>query len=329
MNFQRRQSLQALLAASAGLILPAGRVAAATYPDRPVRLIAPYASGGTTDFITRLVAQNLQEELGQSFVVENKAGAGGNIGSNLVAKAPPDGYTLLAGSLSTYALNAAVYAKLGYDPLTDLVPVAVTTIVPGAIVVSPSLGVRDLKGLVALMKEKPGRYNYGSAGNGTSSHIALSLLLEQTGTQAVHVPYKGVSPAVVDLLAGNISILFTSPTTVLEFLKDGRLVALASVSPKRLKALPNVPTAAEAGFPKFDAYSWNCLFAPKGTPRSITDTLFGAVDRSLKKPAVIAKLEEQGMLPVSGQTPESTARFTRAEFDRWVPFVRKMNIKAD
>jgi tripartite-type tricarboxylate transporter receptor subunit TctC len=327
MNFQRREFLQALLAAPTGLLFPIGHVAAATYPDRPVSLIAPYAAGGTTDFITRLVAQNLKEELGQTFIVENKAGAGGNIGSQLVARATPDGYTLLAGSLSTYALNAAVYANLGYDPLTDLVPVAVTTIVPGAIVVSPSLGVRDLKGLVNLMKENPGKYNYGSAGNGTSSHVALSLLLEQTGTQAMHVPYRGVSQAVVDLLAGNISILFTSPTTVLGFLRDGRLIALASVSPERLKALPDVPTAAEAGFPKFDAYSWNCLFAPKGTPRFITDILFGAIDRSLKRPAVIAKLEEQGMLPVTGQTPESTASYTRAEFDRWVPFVRKMNIK--
>ncbi|WP_028602466.1 Bug family tripartite tricarboxylate transporter substrate binding protein [Ottowia thiooxydans] len=329
MNIHRRESLQAMLATTAGLLLPAGRALAAAYPDRPVRLIAPYASGGTTDFITRLIAQNLQEELGQNFIVENKGGAGGNIGSNLVVKSPPDGYTLLAGSLSTFALNAAVYPNLGHNPLTDLVPVAVTTIVPGAVVVSPSLGVRDLKGLVALMKANPGKYNYGSAGNGTSSHIALSLLLEQTGTQAVHVPYKGVSAAVVDLLAGNISILFTSPTTVLEFLKDGRLIALASVSPKRLKALPDVPTAAEAGFPKFDAYSWNCLFAPKGTPRPITDALFGAVDRSLKKPAVIAKLEDQGMLPVSGQTPESTLRYTRAEFERWVPFVRKMKIQVN
>ncbi|MBH1964898.1 MAG: tripartite tricarboxylate transporter substrate binding protein [Comamonadaceae bacterium] len=329
MNIDRRESLQTILAATAGLFLPTGRAAAATYPDRPVRLIAPYASGGTTDFITRLIAQNLQEEMGQNFIVENRGGAGGNIGSNLVVKSPPDGYTLLAGSLSTFALNAAVYENLGHDPLTDLVPVAVTTIVPGAIVVSPSLGVRDLKGLVALMKANPGKYNYGSAGNGTSSHIALSLLLEQTGTQAVHVPYKGVSAAVVDLLAGNISILFTSPTTVLEFLKDGRLIALASVSPKRLKALPDVPTAAEAGYPKFDAYSWNCLFAPKGTPRPITDALFAAVDRSLKKPAVIAKLEDQGMLPVTGQTPDSTLRYTRAEFERWVPFVRKMKIQVN
>ncbi len=329
MNFQRRKSLQTFMAGMTGLMIPAFRVEAATFPDRPVRLIAPYAAGGTTDFITRLIAQGMQEELGQSFIVDNRAGAGGNIGSTVVAKSPADGYTLLAGSLSTFALNAAVYKSLGYDPLTDLIPVAMTTIVPGAIVVSPSLGVRDLKGLVALMKANPGKYNYGSAGNGTSSHIALALLLEQTGTQATHIPYKGVSAAVVDLIAGNISILFTSPTTVLEFVRDGRLVALASVSPKRMKVLPNVPTVNEAGFPKFEAYSWNCLFAPKGTPKQVTDILFGAVDRTLKKPAVIARLEDQGMLPVSGQTPQSTLKYTREEYARWVPFVRKMNIKAD
>ncbi|XAH25168.1 tripartite tricarboxylate transporter substrate binding protein [Xylophilus sp. GW821-FHT01B05] len=302
---------------------------AAGYPDRPVRIVAPYAAGGTTDFITRLFSQSLQHELGGSFIVDNRPGAGGNIGSNMVAKAPPDGYTLLAGSLSTFALNAAVYSNLGYDPLTDLIPVAITTIVPGAIVVSPSLGVHDLNGLVALMKANPNKFNYGSAGNGTSSHIALALFLEQTGTQATHVPYKGVSQAVVDLLAGNISILFTSPTTVLEHVKQGKLIALASVSPKRLKALPNVPTVSEAGFPKFDAYSWNCLFAPKNTPKKITDAIFKAIDKALKDPGVLHRLEEQGMLPVTQQTPESTVNYTRSEYARWVPFVKSMNIRTE
>jgi tripartite-type tricarboxylate transporter receptor subunit TctC len=182
---------------------------------------------------------------------------------------------------------------------------------------------------VALLKASPGKFNYGSAGNGTSSHIALALFLEQTGTQATHVPYKGVSQAVVDLLAGNIGILFTSPTTVLEHIKSGKVVALASVSPSRLKALPSVPTAAEAGFSKFDAYSWNCLFVPKGTPSSVTDTLCAAVNKIMAKHEVIAKLEEQGMLPVAKQTPESTLAFTQAEFRRWVPFVKKMHISVD
>ncbi|VCU71677.1 Tripartite tricarboxylate transporter family receptor [Pigmentiphaga humi] len=325
----RRNAVKTFLA---GSLLPAvytGPLLAAAYPERPVRVIAPYAPGGTTDFITRLIAQNLQEELGQSFVVENKPGAGGNIGSNFVVNARPDGYTLLAGSLSTFALNAAVYQNLGHDPLTDLVPVAVTTVVPLVLVASPKLKVKDLKGLVALLKSHPGLYNYGSSGSGTSSHIAFELFLEQTGTQVVHVPYKGVSQALVDLLAGNISLLFASPSVVLEYLKDGRLVALAAISPNRLKALPNVPTAAEAGFPDFDAYSWNCLFAPKGTPAAATDTLFAAVQRILGKPAVIKQLEEQGMLPMLAKNREETVRYTRAEFARWVPFVKKMNIRLD
>ena len=327
MHLDRRHFLSTF--AAAGACTLADRAMAARYPDNPVRIIAPYAAGGTTDFITRLFAQNLQVELGQSFIVDNRPGAGGNIGSNMVVKAAPDGYTLLAGSLSTFALNAAVYQNIGYDPLTDLVPAAMTTLVPGAIVVSPSLGVRDLKGLVALLKASPGKFNYGSAGNGTSSHIALTLFLEQTGTQAAHVPYKGVSQAVVDLLAGNIDILFTSPTTVLDHIKSGKVVALASVSPSRLKALPSVPTVAEAGFSKFDAYSWNCLFAPKGTPSSVTDTLCAAVNKIMTKHEVIAKLEEQGMLPVAKQTPESTLAFTQAEFRRWVPFVKKMHISVE
>ena len=329
MQHGRRTAIRTLIA---GAMLPATYPAlllAAAYPERSVRIIAPYAAGGTTDFITRLIAQNLQEELGQSFVVENKPGAGGNIGTNQVVKSPADGYTLLAGSLSTFALNAAVYRNLGHDPLTDLVPVAVTTIVPLVMVVAPQMGVRDLKGLVALLKANPGKYNYGSSGSGTSSHIALEMFLEQTDTQAVHVPYKGVSQALVDLLANNISMLFASPSVVLEYLKTGRLVVLAAISPNRLKALPNVPTAAEAGFPAFDAYSWNCLFAPKNTPKAVTNTLFDAVQRILKKPAVIAQLEEQGMLPMLAQNPDATVQYTRTEFARWVPFVRKMNIRLD
>jgi tripartite-type tricarboxylate transporter receptor subunit TctC len=329
MYASRRYALKTLLT---GALLPAlypQALFAAGYPDRPVRVIAPYAAGGTTDFITRLIAQNLQEELGQSFVVENRPGAGGNIGSNQVVKAGPDGYTLLAGSLSTFALNAAVYRNLGHDPLVDLVPVAVTTVVPLVMVVSPSMAVKDLNGLVAKLKANPGKYNYGSSGNGTSSHIALELFLEQTSVQATHVPYKGVSQALIDLLAGNISMLAASPSVVLEYLRDGRLVALASISPQRLKALPNVPTAAEAGYPKFDAYSWNCLFAPKNTPKAVTDTLFQAVQRILKKPAVLTQLEDQGMLPMPATTPEVTRQYTRDEFARWVPFVKKMNIRLD
>lgn len=324
----RRQLLAAIPAATAALALPRAAFAA-KYPDRPVRIVAPYAAGGTTDFITRLIATHLQRELGQTFIVDNKPGAGGNIGSNSVVKAPPDGYTLLAGSLSTFALNVAVQDNLGHDPLTDLIPVAMTTIVPGVVVVPTSLGVKDLRGLVALMKANPGKYNYGSAGNGTSSHIALSLLLAQTGTQATHVPYRGVSAALVDLLAGSIAILFTSPTTVLDYIKQGKLIALAAVSPTRLKVLPQVPTAAEAGFPKFEAYSWNCLFAPKGTPPQITEALFNAVAKVLKDPAVLDRFEEQGMLPVENQTPASVAKYTRSEFERWVPIVKKMNINAN
>jgi len=329
MHASRRSALKTLLT---GTLLPSlypQKLLAAGYPERPVRVIAPYAAGGTTDFITRLIAQNLQDELGQSFVVENRPGAGGNIGSNQVVKAAPDGYTLLAGSLSTFALNAAVYRNLGHDPLVDLVPVAVTTVVPLVMIVSPSMGVKDLTSLVAKLKENPGKYNYGSSGNGTSSHIAFELFLEQTHSQATHIPYRGVSQALIDLLAGNISMLFASPSVVLEYLRDGRLVALASVSPKRLKALPNIPTAAEAGFPKFDAYSWNCLFAPKNTPREVTDPLFQAVQRILKKPAVLTQLEEQGMLPMASPSPEMTRQYTRDEFARWVPFVKKMNIRLD
>jgi len=323
----RRTTLTALAASSASLMLGARASAATRYPDRPVRVVSPYTAGGNTDFITRLITQHLQEELRQTFVVENRPGAGGSIGSNLVAKSPADGYTLLAGSLSTYALNPVVYGNLNHDPRTDLIPVAMTAIVLGVIVASPALQVKDLKSLVALMQAHPGKINYGSAGNGASSHIALAHFCQHTGTQAVHVPYRGISAALVDLLAGNISLLFISPSVVREHVQQGRLVALAAIAPTRLKVLPDVPTAAESGYPEYDAYSWNCLFAPQGTPQPVCETLCSTVNRILARPDVIDHLESGGMRPVQHQTLASNVQFTRTEFDKWEALVRRLNIK--
>jgi len=324
----RRTTLTALAASSASLVLGARASAATSYPNRPVRVVSPYTAGGNTDFITRLITQRLQEELQQTFVVENRPGAGGSIGSNLVAKSPADGYTLLAGSLSTYALNPVVYGNLNHDPRTDLIPVAMTAIVLGVIAVSPALQVKDLRGLVALMRANPGKINYGSAGNGASSHIALAHFLQHTGTRAVHIPYRGISAALVDLLAGNISILFISPSVVREHVQQGRLVALASIAPTRLKVLPDVPTAAESGYPEYDAYSWNCLFAPQGTPQPVCETLCSTVNRILARPDVIDHLENGGMRPVQNQTLASNLQFTRAEFAKSEALVRRLNIKA-
>lgn len=328
MKTTRRTLLKAALASGlipAQCLLPTF-ARAADYPNRPIRLVAPYAPGGVNDIVTRIVSQHLNAELKGSVVVENRPGAGGNIGATFVAKAPPDGYTLLAGSLSTYALNAGLSGNLGHDPLTDLAPVALTATIPFVLMVPPSLGVKDLKSLIALLKANPGKYNYGSAGNGTSAHVALHMFLQRTGTQATHVPYKGTSQVLIDLLAGTVSMAVASPSVVQAYVKDGKLIPIAAVSPTRLKAMPDVPTMAEAGLPNFDIYSWNCIFAPAKTPPAILDQIHAAIQRVISTPSVRAMLEREGILPVSGYSRAATEKYVREEYNRWVPYVRKLGV---
>nr|WP_315594495.1 tripartite tricarboxylate transporter substrate binding protein [uncultured Cupriavidus sp.] len=328
MKATRRTILKAALAASSLPALQAvsGIARAAQYPDRPIRLVAPFSAGGVTDLVTRIVAQQLNGILKTSVVVDNRPGAGGNIGSTFVAKSDADGYTLLAGSLSTYALNAGMTDRLGHNPLTDLVPVALTAMIPIVLVVPPSLGVKDLKGLIALLKANPNKYNYGSAGNGTSAHIALHMFLQRTGTQATHVPYKGTSQALIDLLAGTVSMAVASPSVVQGYVREGKLIAIAAVAPSRLKAMPEVPTMAEAGLPNFDVYSWNCIFAPAKTPPAILDQLHDAVEKAVSTPAVRATLEKEGTIPMIGYSRAATDKYVRDEYARWVPYVKKLGV---
>lgn len=328
MKSQRIRFLAA--AAMLAFLAPGAWAQAQAWPAKPVKIVVPFAAGGVTDIVTRLVAEEMRKRIpGITTIIENKPGAGGNLGATAVAQSAPDGYTLLGGTLSTYALNAGLFDRMGHDPRKDLVPVALTAMVPIVIVVNPALGVKDLNGFIALLKANPDKFNYGSAGNGTSSHIALHLLLQQTGTQAQHVPYKGTGPVINELLANSVQFAVASPSVVQSFIKEGKLIALASVSPSRLHALPQVPTVAEAGLKDFNAYSWNGLFAPVGTPEPILEKLHGAVEAALKDPTLKAKLEEQGTLPMTGRSRADIASFLKKEYERWVPFVKKMGVKAE
>lgn len=321
---------------SAGASLLAGApifdCMAQTWPvKQPIRIVVPFAAGGVTDIVTRQVAEQMARQLpGATFVVENKPGAGGNLGATQVAKSDPDGYTLLAGTLSTYALNAALYERLGHDPQKDLALVGLTALVPIVLVVNPALGVEDLKGFIALLKANPDKYNYGSAGNGTSSHIALHLLLSMTGTKATHVAYRGTAPALNDLLGNTVQFAVASPSVIQSFIANRKLIALAAVSPTRLRSLPQVPTMAEAGLKDFDAYSWNGLFAPAATPRPIIDRLHRATVQALSDATLAAKLEEQGTLPMTAYAEIASAEnYVKSEYARWVPYVKRLGIKAD
>lgn len=331
MKQTRRTILRAGLAACGIPVVQAlsSSARAAQYPDRPVRIVAPFAAGGVTDLITRIVAQPLGGILKTAVVVENRPGAGGNIGSTFVARSEADGYTLLAGTMSTYVLNAGLSERLGHDPLKDLAPVALTAQVPMVLAVSPSLKVKDLKSLIALLKANPNKYNYGSAGNGTSNHIALHMFLQRTGTQAIHVPYKGTSQAMIDLLSGTVSMAGVSPSVASDHIRDGKLIPIAAISPTRLKALPDVPTMAEAGLPNFDLVSWNCIFAPSKTPPAILDLLHDAVAQVISTPSVRATLEKEGTIPMTGYSRAATDQYVRAEYARWVPYVRKLGISTN
>ncbi|MDJ0390726.1 tripartite tricarboxylate transporter substrate binding protein [Roseomonas sp. E05] len=329
--FPRRRLLAAapaLLAAPA-LIRPAAAQGAA-WPDRPVRVVVPFAAGGATDLSSRIVAQKLSELLGQPIVIENRPGAGGTLGVDAVAKAAPDGYSFAMSGLSTTALAMGLYKHMPYDPVKDIVPVAPTVLVPIGIAVRKGLGVSTLQEFIALLKAKPGKLSYGSAGNGSSGHISCVALLQQTGTQAVHVPYRGSGPVFNDLLAGVIDFTADAPGLIKPHAESGALVPLVMATDKRSSVLPEVPTSAEAGLPGYKAYSWFGLFAPAGTPQAIIDRLAQATEKALTDPAVAKKLnDEMGLPPMTGYTPAKFAGFLQEEINYWVPIVKASGASLD
>ena len=298
------------------------------YPSKPVRLIVPFAPGGTTDVLARLVAQKLTDSLGQQFIIENKPGAGGNIGTELAVKSPADGYTLVMSFDGTMAINPNTYAKMPFDPQKDLVAVANVAQVPLLIVVHPGIAAKSIAEFVALAKASPGRINYSSAGHGSTGHLTGELFRSRAGIEIVHVSYKGGGQAVQDLLGGQIQMLVTALPTVEGHLKGGKLRALAFTSPKRVPGAPEVPTLAESGYPGIDVLSWYGILAPAGTPQEIVRRLNAEINRVLLAPEVRERLTALGTEPTGG-SPEQLAQVIRVDTARWAKVVSDAGIRIE
>lgn len=310
----------------AAVVAPAAR--AQRYPAKPVHLIVPFAPGGTSDILARAIGNELNQALGQPVVIDNLAGAGGSVAAERVARAAPDGYTLFMGQIGTLAVNPLIYPKLAYNPSKDFTPVAWVANVPNVLVVNPAVPAASLKELVALAKAKPGQLNYGSGGNGSAAHLATEYLKLRTGTSMVHVPYRGTAPAVVDLLAGQIQLMFTGGPAVLPMVKAGKLRALAVSSARRLDASPELPTVAESGYEGFEADQWYGVVAPAGTPRDVVLKLNAEINKALASDALKSRLQGEGALAMPS-SPEAFGALIAREIARWRPVVQAGRIRPD
>jgi tripartite-type tricarboxylate transporter receptor subunit TctC len=308
-------------------IVAAGAWAQA-YPTRPIRIVVPFPAGGTTDVLARAVAQKLTESLGQPTVVDNRPGAGGNIGAELVAKSAPDGYTLLMGTVGTHAINPSLYPKMPYDHVRDFAPVILVAGVPNVLVINPALPINSVQELIAYGKANPGKLNFASSGNGTSIHLSGELFKTMAGVQMAHIPYKGSAPALQDLVGGQVQLMFDNLPSSLALIKAGKLKALAVTSKERAAALPDVPTLAESGLPGFEASSWFGLLAPAGTPQPVIAKLNAEVAKWLASPEAKEKLLAQGAIAAGG-TPEDFARHIAAETAKWQKVVKDSGAKID
>jgi tripartite-type tricarboxylate transporter receptor subunit TctC len=298
------------------------------FPSKPMKIVVPFAPGGSTDVMARLVAEGLTKRLNQQVIVDNKAGAGGNIGADLVAKSPPDGHTLVMGSIGTHATNSLIYPQMPYDTEKDFEPVTQVAAVTLVLVVHPSLPVKSVKELIALLEKEPDRYNYASGGVGASQHLAGELFKYMTKTKMLHVPYKGSAGALSDLLSGRVPIMFADLPLVLSHVQSGGLRALAVGDTKRSPALPDVPTVAEAGVPGYAANAWYGLFAPAKTPERVVTTLQTEVAAILQQPAVHKRMTELGANPI-GSTSAEFRKFQLSEIKRWKVVVDSANIRME
>ena len=322
----RRALLAVLLAAVAPHF--AGQAHAQAYPSKPIHIVVTFPLGGAPDILARLIGAKMQESWGQAVIVDNKPGAGGNIGAEFVARSPADGYTLVMGTVGTHAINASLYSKMPYDPIKDFAPVIMVASTPNLLVVNPNVPARNVQELIALAKAKPGEFSYGSPGIGTSIHVSGELFNTMAGVKTVHVPYKGRQFAIPDLLAGQIQFMFDNMPSALPVTKDGKLRALAVTSAKRHPAAPDIPTMAESGLPGFEATSWFAVYAPAGTPPDVVAKLNAEIDRILALPDVKEKLGGIG-LDVVGGPPDQLAAFTRAELAKWSKVVKESGAKAE
>lgn len=320
-----------ILRALGVLALAGGLVATAhgqAYPAKPIRIVVPFPAGGTTDILAREVANKLTQTLGQSVVVDNRPGAGGNIGAELVAKSPADGYTFLMGTVGTHAINASLYSKMPYDHLRDFAPVILVAGVPNVLEVNPSVPVNSVQELIAYAKANPGKLNFASSGSGTSIHLAGELFKVMTGVQMSHVPYKGSAPALADLAGGQVQLMFDNLPSSLQLIKGGKLRALAVTSAQRSGALPDLPTVAEAGLPGFEATSWFGLLAPAGTPPDVIARVNAEVSKWLSSPEGKEKLAAQGAIAVGGSA-DDFSRHIAAETTKWQKVVKESGAKVE
>ena len=310
------------------LIAFGGSALAQTWPAKPVRLIVPYPPGGSADILARAIGQKLAEGMGQQVVVDNRPGAGTAIGAEATAKAPPDGYTIMLGTVSSHAINPALNPTLKYDPVKDFAPVSLVASIPVALVVHPSLPVNTVKELVALAKAKPAALNFSSAGNGTSNHLAGELFKSMTGTYMVHIPYKGSAPALNDLIAGQVQLMFDLVLTTAPHVRSGTVRAIAVTGRERSSALPGVPTVAESGVPGYEVSAWFGFFAPAGTPAAIVNALNAETVKAMRLPDLRDRLASQGADAVT-DTPEQFAAYVKEELGKWTRVVKASGMKAD
>jgi tripartite-type tricarboxylate transporter receptor subunit TctC len=300
------------------------------YPSKPVRMVVSFAAGGPTDIAARIMSAKMSELLGQSFVVENRPGAGGNTGADMVAKAAPDGYTLLMATVSTHAINPGLYKNMPYDPVRDFEPIAQVGITPSVLLGHPSLPANDVQSLVALVKANPGKYSYSSSGMGSILHLCGEQFKTMAGgLQLLHVPYRGSSAMMNDLVTGQVQMAFDGTPTALPQIRSGALKALGAGMATRARALPDLPTLQEQGLKGFECYTWNAIFAPAKTPPAIVAQLAQAINRSLADENVFKRLQETGIDPTPGSSPEKLAQFVKAELAKWAPIIKASGAVVD
>ena len=298
------------------------------YPVKPIRFIAPNLPGGPTDILARIIAQKLSDSLGQPVVVENRAGAAGNIGTEVAAKSPPDGYTLVSGNVATFGANVSLYKRLGFDPVKDFAPVVLVATQPNILVVHPSLPVTSVKELIALARARPGQLNYAGSGIGAVAHLAAELFKNMTGTNIVHIAYKSAAPALIDLIAGQTQLMFATALSVQPHLQAKRLRPLAVTTPQRARAFPELPTVAEAGVRGFEATTWHGVLVPAGTPAAIVSKLNAEINRLLQLPDVRERLGALGGEIVGG-TPREFAEHIQREIPRWAKVIKAAGIQLE
>jgi tripartite-type tricarboxylate transporter receptor subunit TctC len=325
---KRRTLALAVLGAGMLALAPVVAQAQGAFPSKALTIVVPFSAGGTTDILARVVGQYMAKDLGQPVIIDNRAGAGGNIGAQMVARAAPDGYTLLMGTVGTHAINQSLYKKLGFDPIKDFAPITRVALVPNLLVANPSQPFKTVKELIAYAKANPGKVTFASSGSGTSIHLSGEMFQQMAGVEMQHIPYKGSAPALTDLLGGQTAVMFDNMPSVIGHVRAGKLRPIAVTTPNRSPAVPDVPTIAESGVPGYSATSWFGLLAPAGTPAPVMAKLHASILKALADPEVKKKLAEQGAEP-HGEKPEQFAEFIRSETAKWGRTVKVSGATAD